>query len=152
MGGLKSPSLLSDIPADVYFAQQKRLPKELQPWAAHYFSEVARVQQGIKAWDAGNWNEFGNLMNESSRSTLQNYESESTNSKVLFELASSFEGVYGASVNGGGYGGCVVALVKEDFTQLSSAEILAGYTSKFPELREKAKAYFAESDEGLRML
>ena len=31
MGGLKSPKMLSDIPQDVYFVQQKRLPKELQP-------------------------------------------------------------------------------------------------------------------------
>ncbi|NIU87440.1 MAG: hypothetical protein GWN56_09175, partial [Nitrosopumilaceae archaeon] len=78
MGGLKSPSILSDIPLDLYLAQKKRLPAELKPWAAHYFSEVARVEQGIKAWDNGNWNEFGHLMNESSRSTLLNYESEST--------------------------------------------------------------------------
>ena len=152
MGGLKSPTLLSDIPQDVYFAQQKRLPKELQPWAAHYFSEVARVEQGIKAWENGNWNEFGHLMNESSRSTLQNYESESTHSKSLFELTSNFEGVYGAAINAGGYGGCVVAMVREDFTQLSALEILANYTSKFPEIRERANVYFAESDEGLRMI
>ena len=152
MGGLKSPALLSDIPQEVYFAQQKRLPKELQPWAAHYFSEVARVEQGIKAWDNGNWNEFGHLMNESSRSTLQNYESESAHSKFLFELTCNFEGVYGAAINGGGYGGCVVAFVSEDFTQLSALEILANYTSKFPEHRELAKVCFADSDEGLRMI
>ncbi len=152
MGGLKSPKMLSDIPQDVYFVQQKRLPKELQPWAAHYFSEVARVEQGIKAWDNGNWNEVGRLMNESSRSTLQNYESESTHSKLLFELTCNFEGVYGAAINGGGYSGCVVAIVKEDFTQLSALEILANYTSKFPELREQANVYFAESDDGLRMI
>lgn len=152
MGALKSPKLLSDIPLDLYLEQNKRLPAEFRPWAAHYFSEVARVEQGIKAWDNGNWNEFGNLMNESSKSTLQNYESESKHSKLLFELTSNFEGVYGAAINGGGYGGCVVAFVREDFTKLSAVEILANYTSKFPELCDEAKVFFAESDEGLRMV
>lgn len=152
MGILKSPTILSDIPYDVYIAHKRRLPAELQPWAAHYFSEVARVEQGIRAWDNGNWNEFGNLMNESSKSALQNYENESIHSKVLFTLTSKYDGVYGAAVNGGGYGGCVVAFVKEDFSELAALELLATYTTNFPELREKAKAYFVKSDEGLRML
>ncbi len=152
MGGLKSPKILSDIPSDVYFAQQKRLPNDLKPWATHYFSEVARVEQGIKAWDNGNWNELGNLMNQSSKSTLENYENESRHTKLLFELTSTYEGVFGASINGGGYGGCVVAFVRDDFSQISALEILANYTSKFPELRDEAKVFFAKSDEGLRMV
>ena len=152
MGGLKHPSKLSDIPYDIYQVHSKRLPVELKPWAAHYFSEVARVEQGISAWDNGNWKEFGNLMSESSRSTLENYESESTHSEVLFEVARNHEGVYGAAINGGGYGGCVVAFVRDDFSKLSAMEILASYTSNLPELREKAKAYFAESDDGLRLI
>ena len=152
MGGLKSASVLSDIPYDIYLTQQKRLPDDLKPWAAHYFSEVIRVEEGTQAWEAGNWDAFGKLMNESSRSTLENYENQSSQSKFLFELTSTYQGVYGAAVNGGGYGGCVVAFVREDFSQIAALEILANYTSKFPELREQAKVYFAESDEGLRMI
>ncbi|MEM7007716.1 MAG: galactokinase family protein [Thermodesulfobacteriota bacterium] len=152
MGGVKSPKILSDIPFDTYNAQKKRLPEELKPWAAHYFSEVMRVEQGIKAWDRGNWAELGSLMNESSMSTLDNYESKSEHSRAMFDLASSYQDVYGAAVNGGGYGGCVVAIVKEDFNQLGAIEILANYTTKYPELRERAAVYFAQSDDGLRML
>lgn len=152
MGGLKSPSVLSDIPLDVYETEKKRLPEDIKQWAIHYFSEVGRVKEGIKAWDTGELERFGDLMNESSKSVLQNYETGSMEIKRLFELASSYDGVYGAAINGGGYGGCVVAFVSNNFSENSASEILNIYTKEYPELNEKAAAYFAEPDQGLRLL
>ncbi len=152
MGGIEPASILSDIPDEVYQEQKSRLPEELMPWAKHYFSEVARVEKGIGAWDEGEWSKFGRLMNESSKSTLENYEDGSAQSKLLFELTSKYDGVYGAALNGGGYGGCVVALVREDFTDISANEILGRYLTEYPELSEQAKVFFVNSDDGLRVL
>ncbi len=152
MGGLNSAKIFSDIPEEVYLAQQKRLPEDLKKWARHYFTEVGRVNEAINAWDCGELEEFGNLMNESSRSTLENYDTGSPEIKRLFEITSSRDGVYGAAINGGGYGGCVVAFVSNDFSENSASEILSTYTKEYPELKEKAQAYFAEPDDGLRLL
>jgi len=152
MGGLNSAKIFSDISEEVYLAQQKRLPENLKHWAVHYFSEVGRVNEGIKAWDAGELERFGNLMNESSRSTLQNYEDGSIQTNHLFEITCSQDGVYGAAINGGGYGGCVVAFVRNEFSQNSAREILNTYTKEYPELKEYAAVYFAEPDEGIRLL
>jgi galactokinase len=152
MVGLNSAKTFSDIPEEVYLAQQKRLPEDLKHWAIHYFSEVGRVKKGIKAWDAGELEKFGSLMNESSGSTLQNYENGSPQIRDLFERTISQDGVYGAAINGGGYGGCVVTFVRNDFSENSALEILSAYTKEYPELKEKAQAYFAEPDEGLRLL
>ncbi len=152
MGGLKSPSVLSDIPLDVYETEKKRLPEDLKHWAIHYFSEVGRVNEGINAWDTGELEKFGNLMNESSKSTLENYETGSMEIKRLFEITSSQEGVYGTAINGGGYGGCVVAFVNNEFPENSASDILYSYTKEFPDLNEKAAVYFAETDDGLRLL
>ncbi len=152
MGGLKSPSILSDIPSQVYEAQKKRLPEDIKNWAIHYFSEVQRVEEGIKAWDTGNIKKFGKLMNESSRSTLENYDKGSQEIDCLFKLTSSIEGVYGAAINGGGYGGCVVAFVSNDFPENSALDILSTYTKEYPDLKEFAVAYFAESEEGLKLI
>jgi len=152
MGGLNSAKTFSDIPEEVYHAQQKRLPEDIKHWAIHYFSEVGRVKEGIRAWDAGELEKFCSLMNESSRSTLQNYENGGPQIKDLFERTISQEGVYGAAINGGGYGGCVVAFVSDEFSENSALEILSAYTKEYPELKEKAQAYFAEPDEGLRLL
>ena len=152
MGGLKSPSVLSDIPLEVYEAQKKRLPQDVKNWAIHYFSEVERVEEGIKAWDRGDIEKFGDLMNRSSMSTLKYYDKGSLEAKRLFELTSSNEGVYGAAINGGGYGGCVVAFVRNEFTENSASEIINEYANEHPNLREKATAYFARPDNGLRLL
>ena len=152
MGGFKPPKMLSDIPEDFYFSQHKRIPEELKPWAAHYFTEVRRVKEGIRAWDEGDIEKFGSLMNESSLSTLKNYATESEEIKCLFEITKMQKGVYGAAINGGGYGGCVVAFVHNDFPENSPTYILEKYIVKYPELQGKAKAYFAEPDEGLRIL
>ncbi len=118
MGGVSSASILSGIPHETYLAHKKRLPEELRPRAEHYFSETARVDRGLSAWDEGDWSMFGRLMNESSLSTLENYDSGSTQSQFLFEITSKHEGVFGAAVNGGGYGGCIVAFVSEDFAEI----------------------------------
>ena len=152
MGGLKSPSVLSDIPFEVYEKQRERLPLEVKPWAMHYFSEVKRVEKGIKAWDTGDIEKLGELMNESSISTLENYDKSSPETKSLFEFTNSYEGVYGAAINGGGYGGCVVAFVSKDFSENSAYEIISRYKKEFPELEEYAAAYVAESEEGLTLI
>ena len=151
MGGLNSARILSDIPEEVYLAQQKRLPEDIKKWAIHYFSEVGRVKKGIKAWNIGELEKFGSLMNESSGSTLQNYEDSSPEIRYLFERTISQDGVYGAAINGGGYGGCVVAFVRNEFAESSGSDILHSYTKEFPELREHAAVYFTEPDEGLRL-
>jgi len=152
MGGIKSAAIFSDIPKEKYLENEKRLPADLKPWAKHYFSEVHRVEAGIKEWDAGNWEAFGHLMNQSSISTIENYDKGSLEAKRLFEITASQSGVYGAAVNGGGYGGCVVAFVKNDFSENSAYEIMTKYKKDFPVLEEKAEVFFAESDQGLRIL
>ena len=152
MGGLNSAKTFSDIPEEVYFSQQKRLPEDIKHWAIHYFSEAGRVKEGIKAWDTGDLEQFGSLMNESSKSTLQNHENGSPQIRYLFERTISQDRVYGAAINGGGYGGCVVAFVSNEFSENSALEILSAYTKKYPELKDKAQAYFTEPDEGLRLL
>lgn len=152
MGGLKSPKLLSDIPEDIYEKQRERLPLDVKPWATHYFSEVRRVKEGIDAWDKGDIQKFGELMNESSISTLENYDKRGAEVKRLFELVSSSEGVYGAAINGGGYGGCIVAFVKNTFSQNSAYEIITQYKKEFAELKEKTEVFFAESEEGITLI
>lgn len=42
--------------------------------AMHFFSEYSRVLQGIELWKAGNLEAYGVLMNQSSHSSLHNYE------------------------------------------------------------------------------
>jgi galactokinase len=55
-------------------------------------------------------------------------------------------------LNGGGYGGSVTAFVRRDFPDDSAAGILERYKKQHPEPGMNAAAYFAESDDGIRLI
>ncbi len=152
MGGVRSAKILSDVPASVFRENSTRLPEELRRRAAHYYGEVERVKRGVVAWNEGDIEEFGALMNESCESSFSNYESGSPELKSLQQIISSTKGVYGSRLNGGGYGGSLTAFVRTSFTKESAAGILKQYTNEYPETEGSAAVYFAESDDGMRLL
>jgi galacturonokinase len=152
MGGLRTAKNLSYVPDKVFREKFAKLPQELRLRAVHYFTEVERVTMGVSAWKFGDMETFGRLMNESCESSFTNYEIGSPELISLQEIISSTDGVYGSRLNGGGYGGSFTAFVREDFSRESAAGILDRYATEYPELKEGARIYFAEPDDGLRLL
>ncbi len=152
MGGVRLAKTLSDVPASVFREKSAKLPEDLRRRAAHYYGETERVKRGVRAWKAGDMKEFGGLMNESCESSFVNYESGSPELKTLQRIISSTEGVYGSRLNGGGYGGSLTAFVRTGFTEHSAAGILKRYIKEHPETESGAAVYFAESDDGVRLL
>jgi galactokinase len=61
-----------------------------------------------------NLDEFGRLMYESHRSLRDDYEVSCGELDVMVEISSRLDGVYGARMTGGGFGGCTVNLVRID--------------------------------------
>ncbi len=105
--------ILSDVPRELYEDRKMSLPENLRRRAEHFFTEVERVYRGARAWGNGDLERFGQLMNQSCASSINNYESGSEILIELHELVSSTTGIYGSRFSGGGYGGCVVALAKK---------------------------------------
>jgi galactokinase len=145
---LPDAKILSDVPCEVFEDRKMRLPENLRKRATHFFTEVERVQQGAKAWYEANLEVFGQLMNESCKSSINNYESGSDILIELHELVSSMDGVYGSRFSGGGYGGCVVALVQHEAAENICAGIGETFTARHPEL--PSKVFVAEMGDGLR--
>jgi len=79
--------------------------------ARHVVSENARVQSAAVALKKGNLVEFGRLMYESHRSLRDDYEVSCRELDIMVEIASGLDGVYGARMTGGGFGGCTVSLL-----------------------------------------
>jgi galactokinase/galacturonokinase len=152
MGGLRSAKTLSYIPETLFREKSAKLPAELRRRAEHFFSESERVAMGVAAWNRGDMKAIGRLMNESCLSSFVNYEVGSPELVSLQEIVSTTEGVYGSRLNGGGYGGSVTAFVSKDFSHDSAAAIVERYIKQHPETGKDAAAYFAESDDGLRLL
>ena len=141
---------LGDVPCEVFEAKKMSLPENLSKRATHFFTEVERVQQGAQAWKEANLEYFGQLMNRSCHSSINNYESGSEVLIQLHEIASSTNGVYGSRFSGGGYGGCVVALARQDLAECACTEIAEKFSKLHPEL--PSKVFVAETGDGLSPL
>jgi galactokinase/galacturonokinase len=141
---------LSDIPPDRFARYNLDLPANLRRRAVHYFSEVERVLEGAEAWKNADLDRFGQLMNQSCQSSISNFETGSPVLIELHEIASATQGVYGSRFSGGGYGGCVVALAKQELAENAVMEIGEQFSKRHPEL--KPSVFVAEMGDGLRIL
>ncbi|MGB1252054.1 MAG: galactokinase family protein [Candidatus Promineifilaceae bacterium] len=145
-------TILCDVSAENRTSNMPTLAPMLQRRAAHFFSEVARVRLGATLWSQGDWVEFGRKMNQSCHSSITQYESGSRPVNKLHEIMSSTTGVYGSRFCGGGYGGCVVALV--DQTKIASAadSIREQYLNLYPEKQHVADVFQVHAENGVRLL
>lgn len=90
------------------------LPEELRRSAIHVFGEVLRTLRAATALDAGDAEEFGRLMLASHASLRDNLRVSCPELDALVDHAASIDGVLGARMTGGGFGGSCVALVRRD--------------------------------------
>jgi galactokinase len=94
----------------------------------HVITENARVLEAAQALEHGDLDTFGRLMNESHRSLRDDYEVSCRELDLMVELAHEREGVYGARMTGGGFGGCTVNLVNAENVDEFERTVAQGYT------------------------
>ena len=103
---------LRDLPES--FAGDERLSPTLQKRVRHVVTENARVRQTVAALRAGDLECAGALFRESHRSMRDDYEVSVPDLDRLVDLAWREDGVFGARLTGGGFGGAVVAIVARE--------------------------------------
>jgi galactokinase len=114
--------------ADLSFMPQiEKLPEPLNRRARHVVSENARVLEGVRVLQAGNFKRFGELMVASHNSLRDDYEVSIPELDHLVEIMLK-HGALGARLTGAGFGGATVALVEE--TQYEAFE--AGVSRDYP--------------------
>ena len=96
----------------------------------HIVTENQRVVAAAAALSAGALQKFGQLMRESHRSMRDDYEISCAELDLMVRLAGSMDGVYGARMTGGGFGGCTVNLVRADAVPAFCSQIGARYASE----------------------
>jgi len=144
-------AFLGELPDAVFEAYLHRLDAVLQRRARHVVTERARVLRGIERWRGGDLAGFGALMNESCRSSIENYESGSPELAILQEVLEATPGVLGSRFSGAGFGGCCVALVEEDAAREAQGRALAEFTRRLPALSGLATALLVQGEDGLRL-
>jgi galactokinase/galacturonokinase len=141
---------LRDVPRERFEERKMTLPDHLRKRATHYFTEVDRVRQGAQAWQQGNLEFFGQLMNQSCESSITNYEVGNDILIELHELVSKTSGIYGSRFSGGGYGGCVVALAKRESAEDARQEIAEKFKDLHPELA--SNVFVVQMSDGMAAL
>jgi len=151
LAGVPATGFLGELPDAVFEAHLPRLDAALQRRARHVVTERARVLRGIQRWRHGELAEFGALMNESCRSSLENYETGSPELACLQQVLEATPGVLGSRFSGAGFGGCCVALVEEGAAQEARERALADFTQRLPALAGRATALLVQGEDGVRL-
>jgi galacturonokinase len=150
--GCGPAQVLSEVPAEAFQLHGHRLAPEVGRRAGHFFSEIQRVRDGVFAWQQGLIEEFGRLMDESCRSSIEQYECGIQPIYDLQKIVSSADGVRGSRFMGGGFGGCVVGFVDRSKAETAAADIQIAYRQLHPEVAVQAAVYLTESADGVRFL
>ena len=112
---------------DAQLGDLARLSGRLKQRARHVVTENARVLAAAEALRRGEAAAFGALMNASHASLRDDFEATCPETDALSEIAAQTPGVYGARQMGGGFGGCVLALVEAAQVQEAAAAVVSAY-------------------------
>ena len=128
------------------------LPRVIYKRCRHVIAENARVINAAAALSRDDLVEFGRLMYESHRSLRDDYEVSSPELDTMVRLAREAEGVYGAGMTGGGFGGCTINLVKADSVDEFKRLIANGYeqaTGIAPDIYSSTAVGGVEQDDSI---
>jgi galactokinase len=113
---------LRDVTPEQLAGSAAKLDKTIYRRARHVVEENARVLAAADALREGDLKRFGDLMLASHRSLQHNFEVSSAELDAMVEVCLPLDGIYGARMMGGGFGGCVIALADtEKVPDLSGA-------------------------------
>lgn len=121
---------LRDVTMETFTARQTDLPPVLRRRARHVISENERTIAAAEALKTNDLHRFGQLLNESHRSMRDDFEITTPEIDTLVDIMQSVEGVYGARMTGGGFGGCCVALAPNAVVPELTATIEAIYPQR----------------------
>jgi galactokinase len=108
------------------------LPDPFNRRARHVVMENARVLATVDALRAGDVKEVGHLFIASHASMRDDYAVSVPEVDALVESAQSIDGVYGARLTGGGFGGAIVALTERGRAREVGKAVTARHNQRFP--------------------
>jgi len=118
---------LRDVTLDQLDLHRGTLSEVLYKRALHVIAENARVLGATEALRAEDLERFGKRMAESHSSLRDLYEVSCVELDLMVDQANRQEGVYGARMTGGGFGGSTINLVKTRFADAFAENMARGY-------------------------
>jgi galactokinase len=121
---------LRDVTLDDLENHSNHLGDVIYKRVRHVVTENDRVKRASIALETGDIAEFGRLMADSHRSLRDDYEVSTLELDLMVELSNGQDGVYGARMTGGGFGGCTINLVEAAHAQEVQQRLEHGYEAR----------------------
>jgi galactokinase len=118
---------LRDVSGNDFQQYEEHLPEPIRRRCRHVVTENARTLAAANALRKNDIEVMGELMFESHRSLKDDYEVSCRELDLLVEFAANIDGVIGARMTGGGFGGCTVNFVRKEVAEQFSHTISRKY-------------------------
>lgn len=122
---------LREVSQKMLIENKTHLPDLIYNRCKYVISENKRVHDAGKALSESDLEKLGNLMYESHNGLKYDYEVSCNELDFLVEAAKNIEGVYGARMMGGGFGGCTINLIDKDKKENIENKLKELYEAKF---------------------
>ena len=122
-------ALLADLTPAQLAPLERKLAPEIARRAKHIVEEHARVQDTVEALRHGDLATVGRLLTASHRSSQHLFENSTPALDRLVDLLEPHPAVLGARLTGGGFGGAVMALTRDNFSEAEARGIARAYAT-----------------------
>jgi len=140
---------LRDITLQQLDMKKERLPNEVYKKCHYVISENERLLQGCGFLSKGDIQSFGQLMYATHEGLSKEYAVSCNELDFLVENARHLEGVAGARMMGGGFGGCTINLVKTENIDEFANAMKSAYRNRY---KKETEIYITQIEEGARRI
>lgn len=127
----KEIAQLADISLEEFVAIEDKIEDTtVRNRARHVVTEIKRTTDAVKALKDKDLKLFGELMNASHDSLRYDYEVTGLHLDTVVEEGRKIDGVLGIRMTGGGFGGCTVAIVKDENIETFINEVGENYKKR----------------------
>lgn len=140
---------LCSMSPEYFEANKSALNEEEQRRVKHVVNEQARVKKSAKALKNNDIGAFGQYMNQSHESLMEDYEVTGDELDTVYLESIDFPGVRGVRMTGAGFGGCAVALVDHQQVEDYKKHLTEKYKQK---IGYEPSFLVANAGEGVREL
>jgi galactokinase len=140
---------LRDVSSEQLEQNRKLLTDVLYRRCRHIISENKRVRQVADLFGAGKTNGLREVMAASQASMRDDYEISCRELDVMVEIAERQQGVYGARMTGGGFGGCTINFVDLEHAESFQRKVSADYQAA---IGLRPDIYICEASQGAELV
>ena len=124
-------SFLANVPESIIKSLRGKMPIKIFQRALYVSRENTRTLKAAELIQKGKILDFGTLMYQTHRGLSENYEVSCAELDFLVSLTKNIDQVAGSRMMGGGFGGCTINLVREDFVDTFLDLVKEKYKTEF---------------------